>query len=43
MYYVSDTLRGPYILTKVIQLVIQSQYLNHNSARGEICSLKQFS
>lgn len=38
----SDTLQGPYILTKIIQLVIQSQYLNHNSAQGEICSLKQW-
>lgn len=38
----SDTLQGPYILTKVIQRVIQSWYLNHNSARGEICSLKQW-
>lgn len=42
IYYVSDTLQGPYILTKVIQRVIQSWYLNHNSARGEICSLKQW-
>lgn len=38
----SDTLQGTYILTKVIQLVIQSQYLNHNSARRQICSLKQW-